>query len=146
MKSFAVAIALTVLSSSVYAAPGPGPGPKGPTGPGYHEVTLATVARQGEAVESKVLLETPHLKLASLTLRQGATLAEHSAPMQVSIQALAGSGTVKLADGKTMRVEVGKMIVLAPNMAHSVVADEKTDLILLVHHLKGGGPVGRGPR
>lgn len=144
MKNVAVAIALTVSSSSVYAAPGPGP--KGPPGPGYHEVTLATVAGQGEAVESKVLLETPHLKLASVILRQGATLAEHSAPMQVSIQALAGTGTVKLADGKTMRVEAGKMIVLAPSMAHSVIADEKTDLILLVHHLKGGGPGGRGPR
>ncbi len=100
-------------------------------GPGYHEVTLATVAGTGEAIESKVLLETPHLKLASVILRQGATLAEHSAPMQVSIQALAGAG---------------KLVVLAPNMAHTVIADEKTDLILLVHHWKGGGPGGRGPR
>ena len=149
MKSVIVAVALFAFSSTVAAAPGPGPGgpgPKGPPGPGYHEVTIATVAGSGEAVESKVVLETPHLKLASVILRQGATLPEHSSSMQVSIQAVVGAGTVKLADGKTLRVELGKMVVLAPNMVHAVVADEKTDLILLVHHWKGGGPGGRGPR
>ena len=149
MKSFILAVALFACSTSVAAAHGPGPGgpgPNGPPGPGYHEVTLTTVAGPGEAVESKVVLETPHLKLASVILRQGATLAEHSSPMQVSIQALAGAGTVKLADGKSLRVEAGKLVVLAPNKAHTVIADAKTDLVLLVHHWTGGGPHGRGPR
>jgi len=132
MKNVIIVAVVFAFSSSGVAAPG--------GGPGYHEVTVATVAGQGAPVESKVLLETPHLKLASIILRQGATLAEHSAPMQVSIQAISGAGTVKLADGKTLRLQAGKLVVLAPSMAHTVVADEKTDLILLVHHLKGGGP------
>ncbi|MCC6808559.1 MAG: hypothetical protein IT381_14130 [Deltaproteobacteria bacterium] len=150
MKRMIVTAAIMGISFSAAAAPGlapGGPGPKGPLGPGYHELTVATVAGPGEPVETRVLLETPHLKLASVTLRQGATLAEHSAPMQVTIQAISGSGTVKLSGDKSVRVEAGKLVVLAPNMPHSVVADDKSDLIVLVHHIKGGGPGGgRGPR
>jgi len=129
---FAVVV---VFSVSAAAAPGPQAQP----GPGYHEVTLPTEAGPGEAVESKVVLDTPHVKLVTIVLRQGATLAEHSAPMQVSIQALKGGGTGKLHGGQTMRLEAGKMLVLAPNLAHGIVADDKADLILLIHHMKNTG-------
>ncbi len=66
--------------------------------------------------------------------------------MQVTIQALSGAGTVKLPGAKTARVETGKVLVLAPNMAHTVVADEKTDLVCSFITSKAAVPVVAGGR
>jgi quercetin dioxygenase-like cupin family protein len=115
-----------------------------PPGPGFHAVALPTRASPGPNKEVKVLLETPHLKLASITLRNGTRLEEHSAPTQVSIQALVGSGSVQMGDTK-QAISNGQMIVLAPGLAHAVTPDGKQDLVLLVHHLKSGGRPGMGP-
>lgn len=113
------------------------------TGAGYHAVTLPTEAGAGDPKEIKVVLDTPHVKLATITLRAGTVLEEHSAPMPVTIQSLAGTGTVKMGD-KTETIGPGRMVFLAPNVAHEVVPEGKSDLVLLVHHIKPT-PAGTGP-
>ncbi len=137
-------LVLLVLFSSLFAcAARAADEPQRPAGPGYHGVTLPTEAGTGEGKEIKVVIDTPHVKIATITLRGGTVLEEHSAPMPVTISALQGSGTVKMGD-KSEPVNAGHMVVLAPNVAHSVVPEGKTDLILLVHHMKPA-PAGRGP-
>jgi quercetin dioxygenase-like cupin family protein len=113
-----------------------------PQAPGYHLVSAPTTAGSGEPRETRVLLETAHLKLASITLRNGAVLEEHSAPMPVTIQVLSGRGTIELA-GKTESVAVGAVLALSPGMKHLVRPDAGTDMILLVHHMLTSP---RGPR
>lgn len=135
----ALAAALTIAAASVATAQG-GP-PSQPPGPGYHIVTLPSSAGAGERKEVKTLLETAHLKLASITLRGGTLLEEHSAPMPVTIQVLSGRGTVEMGDIREA-IDPAHMISLAPGVKHSVRPDGESDLVLLVHHFKM--PAGRG--
>jgi quercetin dioxygenase-like cupin family protein len=102
-----------------------------------HEVVLPTRAGKGKPREHKELLDTPFVKLVSVTLRNGANLPAHAAKEAVTIQALSGSGVVKL--GKTTeKLDPAHMVLIAPGAEHEIVPDGK-ELVLLVHYLKGGG-------
>ncbi len=136
-------LALSCFGIACTSARAEEPRASSPPGPGYHGVVIATQAGAGPAKEVKVLLETPHLKLATITLRQGTILEEHSTPMPVTIQALRGAGVVRMGDAREA-VSVGRMVVLAPGVAHSVAPDGADDLVLLVHHMKSPGRQGKG--
>jgi quercetin dioxygenase-like cupin family protein len=130
---FAVALVFCVAA----AAPPPD---------GVHVVPVPAAAASGAPKDVELLLETPHLKLARITLRKGTVLAEHSAPMPVTIQILRGAGVIKFKD-REERLSPERMVVLGPNVTHAVVPDPNTDLEILIHHLKAGPPpgAGRGP-
>ncbi|MBL0213407.1 MAG: AraC family ligand binding domain-containing protein [Myxococcales bacterium] len=91
----------------------------------------------GDGREVRTLLDVPQLKLASIILRRGTVLPEHAAPMPVTIQAVAGSGTVRIG-AKRVRLDAAHMVFLAPNTVHEIEPDPGTDVVLLVHHLRGG--------
>jgi quercetin dioxygenase-like cupin family protein len=80
-------------------------------------------------------MDGPYVKLVTIVLRSGTILEEHSSSLPVSIQALRGSGTVVLRDGREP-ISPGRMVVLAPGVKHSVVPESKDDLIVLVQHHK----------
>jgi quercetin dioxygenase-like cupin family protein len=103
-----------------------------------HTVALPTAPGAGQPKEVKELLDTPFVRLVSITLRGGAVLAEHSAPVAVTIQALSGNATVRTG-AKKERIGAGQMLLIAPNAAHEVVPDGKADVVLLVHYLKVAG-------
>jgi len=107
-----------------------------PAGAGHRGVELPTTPGGGPAREMKVLLDTPSVKIAAITLRAGTVLEEHSAPVPVTIQALTGSGTVRIGEASEA-ISPGRMLFLAPGVPHAVVPEKGTDLVLLVHHLKG---------
>ncbi len=113
---------------------------------GIHVVPVPVAAASGAPKDVELLLETPHLKLARITLRKGTVLAEHSAPMPVTIQILRGAGVIRFKD-REERLSPERMVVLAPNVAHAVVPDPNTDVEILIHHLKAAPPPGggRGP-
>jgi quercetin dioxygenase-like cupin family protein len=104
-------------------------------GTGYRAVSLAAPIPEADPIASQVVAETPHVKTVLITLRDGATLAEHSTPHAASIQALSGSGTVQMGDALE-EVSPNRMLLLDPGVKHEVVAAEGTDLVLLVHHMK----------
>ncbi|MEE9359678.1 MAG: DUF2202 domain-containing protein [Hyphomicrobium sp.] len=85
-----------------------------------------------------LLLETPRLKIATITLRDGTVLPSHATPMPVTIQSLAGTGIVQ-ARGKDYALSPGVLISLAPNEDHAVIPSSSADLIVLVHHIKVPG-------
>lgn len=116
------------------ASPQPPQGRAAPVGIGYHGIDLPTATPAGQDKETRTLFESPHLKLASIILRRGTVLAEHSAPVAVTIQALSGSGVVEIGD-KREKVSPGRMVYLAPNTKHAVRPDGTAELVLLVHHL-----------
>ncbi len=59
-----------------------------------HAVPLASPAADGPGKEVKELLDTPFVKLVSITLRKGTVLPDHAAPVAVTLQAVAGAGSV----------------------------------------------------
>ena len=104
---------------------------------GYRSVELPLVAGKGKPIEARVVADTPHVKSVVIIMRNGATLKEHASPHPASIQALSGQGKVRLG-ATTKKVSPTELLLLDPGVKHEVVADAGTDLILLVHHMKGG--------
>jgi quercetin dioxygenase-like cupin family protein len=101
-------------------------------------IELQREAGDGPGKEVTVLLDESHLKLAVLTLRQGTVLPPHSAPVPTTIQVLQGAGVIHV-DGKPIRVAEGELLPLRAGADHDVRPDEGSDMVLLVHYLRGGG-------
>ena len=115
---------------------------RGPSGHvGVHVVELPKEATKTKKKDVKILLETPRLKIAAISLRSGTVLAAHSAPTPITIQAVSGRGILR-AKGKDFALTSGTLLALAPNQEHSVVPDGKGDIVVVVHYLKS--PMRRG--
>lgn len=145
-RSGAIAAVLAVgLIAGCAPAHGQGNGEgRGTPTVGVHVVTLPASASGDQGKRVSVLLETPRLKIATITLRKGTVLAAHSAPTPITIQTLSGSGTLR-ANEKDYALTAGVLLALAPNQEHSVVPDGKGDIVVLIHHLKArrGNRAGR---
>jgi quercetin dioxygenase-like cupin family protein len=111
--------------------------------PGVHTVALPKASSGAKQVQSTTLLETPHLKLVSIVIPKSGVLPAHSDAVQVSIQALSGTGELRIGE-RSERLDATHAVVLAPGMEHEVRAGSDTDLVLLVHHV-AVGPKGTGP-
>ncbi len=131
MTRTAVFLAVSFLTSAhaTLAAEGK------PATASHRGVDLPSASANGQAKEMKVLLDAPGVKIAAITLRGGTVLEEHSAPVPVTIQALKGTGTVRIGEASE-KVGPDRLVYLAPGVPHSVVPDKESDLVLLVHHLK----------
>ncbi len=103
-----------------------------------HDVSLPTGPGDGQPREVKELLDTPFVKLVSITLRKGTKLQKHKAGLAITLQAISGSGKVTTA-GTTDSLAPGHVVLIAPGSEHEVVPDGAADLVLLVHFLKMGG-------
>lgn len=101
-------------------------------------VQLPTDVGEGKAKEVNVLLDQEHLKLATITLRNGTALPIHSAPVPATIQVLEGEGIIHVA-GKPLAVSQGSIVVLAAGEEHDVVPKDDGDISVLVHYLRGTG-------
>ena len=101
---------------------------------------LPTDAGHGEAKEVEVLVDETHLKLATITLRDGESLPTHSTPVPATIQVVSGEGVITV-EGEPMRVSAGSVVVLAPEAEHDVVPIDGANMVLVVHYLKSAIPV-----
>ena len=70
---------------------------------------------------AEILIKTDDLRVLLVTMREGASLAEHSAPGTITIQVVEGEMTVE-AEGATYEMEAGSLISLAAGIRHSVNA------------------------
>jgi quercetin dioxygenase-like cupin family protein len=147
MSRLVLALVLGLGLGAITAVRADAPKPGSGNQVGHHVIELAgsTNAAKPPAQEIKVLLETPHLKLVTITLRDGKVLDPHSAPTPVTIQALRGRGTVEIG-GAREAVSADRMVVLAPGTKHAVIPDGKAELVLLVHHIKPAPRQGAGGR
>jgi len=108
-----------------------------PAAPSNQYMELPRGAGSGSAQEVSVLLNQPHLKLATIALRNGTELPVHTAPVPVTIQVLKGDGVVHIA-GQPLAVTAGSLISLKAQVEHDVLPREGSDMLLLVHYLRGG--------
>lgn len=106
-------------------------------GPPVTALTLPAGDDEGRPIEPGPLLDAPHLKLMTIILRDGAVLPEHRASSPVTIQAVSGSGVARIGD-ETHRLDANHFVSLAPGVPHAVEPDAGTDMVLLVHYLRGG--------
>lgn len=129
-------IVLVALGLGACAAPSATHPPASPMPP-LRALELPAAADATQAREVRVLVDEPALKLASIVLRAGAVLPEHSSEVPVTIVALAGSGAV-VSGGERLRLDAEHAVVLAAEVPHAVEGDPEEDLVLLVHHLGAG--------
>ncbi|MCZ7679916.1 MAG: hypothetical protein M5U28_14610 [Sandaracinaceae bacterium] len=133
-----------VLSSAalVLSACGGAEQARGPAlryeGPDVRALALPDGSEAGARIEPRVVLDAPHLKLVAIVLRGGAELPVHTAPSAVTIQAVSGSGVVRVGE-EEHPLDATHLVSLAPEVPHSVVPAGGADLVLLVHHLRGTG-------
>ncbi|PKN56420.1 MAG: hypothetical protein CVU56_16125 [Deltaproteobacteria bacterium HGW-Deltaproteobacteria-14] len=137
-SALALALALSPLLVTGCASTSAA-GPQAPAfeGPPARVVELPTTAGEGEPRELKIVVDIPALKLATVTLRQGTILPDHSASIPVTIMALSGSGVVTVGTER-LQLDPGHAVVLGPDVVHAVVPDPGTDMVVLVHHLGQG--------
>ena len=90
----------------------------------------------GDDKEVSVLLDASQLKLAVVTLRRGTALPPHSTPVPATVQVLEGEGLIHVG-GESMAVTQGSLVLLAAGAEHDVVPTPGSDMILLVHYLRG---------
>ena len=102
-------------------------------------ITLPLEVGDGPDKEVLVLLDESHLKLALLVLRQGTVLPSHSAPVPTTIHVLEGGGVVHVGND-AVPVSAGSIVPLRAGVAHDVVPEPGTDMLLLVHYLRSGEP------
>lgn len=100
-----------------------------------HDVVLPTGPGNGAPKEVTVLLDTPFVKLVSITLRKGTKLTKHAAKEAITLQAISGSGKL-LVGTTTDSLAPGHVLLVAPGVEHEVVPDGAGELVVLVHFLK----------
>lgn len=105
---------------------------------------LPRSAGDGAPKEVRVIDDNPHLKLVLVILRRGAVLPEHSTPMPITLQALSGSGTVRVGD-RAEPLGPGRLVLVAPGASHEVTAAAETDLVVLLHQVKAARHGGERP-
>jgi quercetin dioxygenase-like cupin family protein len=86
-------------------------------------------AKSGHRQEG--LIHRGPLRLLLFTFQTGGRLPEHRAPGQVVIQCVQGELAVE-AGGAQHRLGDGAMLVLAPDVPHSVEAMAESDMLLTV--------------
>ena len=126
----------SAATSAAATSAAPAVAPAG--GPAAQTVALPGVPGPGDPREAKIVLDRPGAKVATIVLRGGTVLPTHEAPVAVTIVALSGTGTVVAGDQR-LPLDGGHAVALAPGVPHAVEPTPGTDLVLLVHHLGGGG-------
>jgi len=83
---------------------------------------------------ARTLVEDPGFRLVLTVLKKGAQMREHRAAGWVSIQGL--KGHLRLQAGEqTVDLQAGQMVVLEPDLLHSVEALEEGALLLSIAFL-----------
>lgn len=100
-------------------------------------------AGPGKPVDPRVIADNDNVKAVVINLRGGAVLPEHSTPHAVAIQALSGSGEMRIS-GATEKLSPGRLLLLEPGVPHDVRPDAGSDMVLLVLHLKKTGAAAPG--
>ena len=93
---------------------------------------LAAEPPHANGRRQKTLYRYGHIAVALYLFDAGARFPEHRAEGVVTLQTLAGRLTVE-AEGRHHEMPAGSVLLLAPSVRHSVVADEPSRMLLTVH-------------
>lgn len=97
-------------------------------------VAIPRWTNEGPDREVEVLLEEDGLKIAAIALRRGTPLPVHSVGSRISIQVVHGAGELGV-DTSSIPVEAGSLVVVEPEIPHSMTPAHEELVVLLVHYL-----------
>ena len=125
--TFAIATLLTCFAARVAAQ---SPGAKEPT-PAMKQVALKTAIGDGKDQQVDLLFDGPRRRLMQITLRNRALLARHSVPVPITIQCVAGSGTLTAGeDRQSIVLSPGTLVTIEPNVVHEIQASPAVSILL----------------
>jgi quercetin dioxygenase-like cupin family protein len=94
--------------------------------------------KSGRRAES--LVRTDHLRVLLVTLRQGASLHEHTAPGPITIQAVKGDLRVQV-EGDEIPLAAGGLVAIAAHTPHAVHAQSDGAFLLTISLPDGPAPI-----
>lgn len=100
-------------------------------------ISLPREISDGKDREVQVLLADRWRRLTLIQLRHGALLADHSARVPITIQAVAGRGVLRVGD-ETHSLESGIIVPVDAHVVHNVQGDP--DLAILVSFFRQAEP------
>lgn len=94
-------------------------------------LALQTAIEPGTDKQVVPLFTGPGRTLVQITLRNGATLAAHKAPVPITIHCVAGSGTLTLpGQGPAVSLKPGVLVTIEPGVVHEIVASPSVSILL----------------
>jgi len=84
-----------------------------------------------DSIVSKTILDKAVGTLTLFAFDKGQKLSEHQAPYDAVVQVIDGVGRVTIA-GEDTNVAAGSIIIMPANIPHSVSADEKFKMLLIM--------------
>ena len=92
---------------------------------------LQTTIGMGKDKQVEQLFLGPFRKLVQITLRNGAVLDAHKAAVPITIQCVAGSGTLSVGDAaKVVELTPGVLVTIEPNVIHEIKAHPAVSILL----------------
>ena len=92
-------------------------------------VNLRTAIDQGPDRQVEPLFDGPQRKLVQITLRNGAVLSAHKATSPITIQCLAGVGTLRATE-ETIQLRPGVLATLDASVVHEITAEPAVTFLL----------------
>ena len=83
------------------------------------------------SVVSKTIIDKPVGTITLFAFDEGQGLSEHTAPYDAVVQVLDGRALLTIG-GKQTTVSAGELIIMPANVPHSVVAEEKFKMLLIM--------------
>lgn len=97
----------------------------------WNQLPLQTNIGEGKDRQVDLLFESVRRKLIQITLRNGAILARHSAPVPITIQAVAGSGTLYIDEAREeVALLPGALVTIEPGIVHEIEAQPAVSILL----------------
>ena len=97
-------------------------------------VTLQTTIGAGPDKQIDLLFAGPRRKLVQITLRNNAVLGAHKASVPITIQCVAGRGTLSAGGGEEeptlLQLTPGTLLTLEPNHVHEITAQPAVSILL----------------
>ncbi len=84
-----------------------------------------------DSVVSKTIIDKPVGTLTLFAFDAGQGLSEHTAPYDAVVQILDGRALLTIG-GKKINVSAGQLIIMPANIPHSVAAEEKFKMLLIM--------------
>jgi len=95
------------------------------------QLPLRTAIGEGKDRQVDLLFEGPRRKLIQITLRNGAILARHSAPVPITIQWIAGAGTLFVGEAReAVALQPGAFVTIESGVVHEIKPTPAVSILL----------------
>lgn len=92
---------------------------------------ISLVEYSEDSVVSKTVINKQVGTVTLFAFDKGQSLSEHTAPYDALVQVIDGTGVLTI-DGKEIKVTEGQLIIMPGNVPHSVNAEEKFKMVLVM--------------